>query len=116
MPTDYYEVLGLDKDASEPDIKKAYRKLAMKWHPDKNPDDPDAKAKFQEISHAYSVLSDPEKKDRYDKYGDADEEEDMDLEAFMHMFGSMFGGGGAFGEMFGDFEDELFMGGPPGMG
>ncbi len=67
QPKDYYAALGLDKEASETDIKKAYRKLAMTCHPDKNPDDPNAKEKFQAISEAYSVLSDPEKKGRCDR-------------------------------------------------
>jgi molecular chaperone DnaJ len=65
QPKDYYAALGLDKEASETDIKKAYRKLAMTCHPDKNPDDPNAKEKFQAISEAYSILSDAEKKGRY---------------------------------------------------
>ena len=67
---DYYEILGLEKGASEQDIKKAYRKLALKWHPDKNPDNKEnASKKFQEISEAYEVLSDAEKRAVYDKYG-----------------------------------------------
>ncbi len=63
---DYYAALGLDKDATDTDIKKAYRKLAMTCHPDKNPDDPNAKEKFQAISEAYSILSDEEKKGRWE--------------------------------------------------
>ena len=66
---DYYEVLGVAKDASADQIKSAYRKLAMKWHPDRNPDNPEAKAKFQEASEAYEVLSDPAKRQRYDQFG-----------------------------------------------
>ena len=66
---DYYEVLGVPKDASADQIKSAYRKLAMKWHPDRNPDNPEAKAKFQEASEAYEVLSNPEKRQRYDQFG-----------------------------------------------
>jgi curved DNA-binding protein len=66
---DYYKVLGLEKNASESDIKKAYRKLARKFHPDLNPNDKEANKKFQQISEANEVLSDPEKRQKYDKYG-----------------------------------------------
>lgn len=67
---DYYKVLGLDKSASQDDIKKAYRKLARKFHPDMNPNDEDAKKKFQEINEANEVLTDPEKRKKYDQYGE----------------------------------------------
>ena len=67
---DYYKVLGVDKKASEDDIKKAYRKLARKLHPDLNPNDKDAHKKFQEINEANEVLSDPEKRKKYDSYGE----------------------------------------------
>jgi len=66
---DYYKILGLDKKASTDDIKKAYRKLARKYHPDLNPKDNSAKKRFQEINEANEVLSDPEKRKKYDKYG-----------------------------------------------
>ena len=66
---DYYEVLGVDKSASAEDIKKAYRKLAIKYHPDKNPGDKEAEEKFKEAAEAYSVLSDADKKARYDQFG-----------------------------------------------
>ncbi len=68
---DYYEILGIDKSASADDIKKAYRKMAIKYHPDKNPDDPTAEDKFKEAAEAYDALSDPQKKARYDQYGHA---------------------------------------------
>ena len=68
---DYYEVLGIDRNASASEIKKAYRKLAKKYHPDTNPGDKEAEAKFKEVTEAYSVLSDPEKKKMYDQFGHA---------------------------------------------
>ena len=67
---DYYKVLGVDKTASQDDIKKAFRKLARKYHPDLNPNDPTAKEKFQAINEANEVLSDPEKRKKYDEYGE----------------------------------------------
>ena len=68
---DYYEVLGVNKSSSESEIKKAYRKMAIKYHPDKNPDNKEAEAKFKEAAEAYDVLSNPEKKQRYDQFGHA---------------------------------------------
>lgn len=89
---DYYEVLGLKKGASESEIKSAFRKMAMKYHPDRNPDDKDAEEKFKEVNEAYAVLSDPEKKSRYDRFGHAG----VDPNAG-------FGGGGGFGGFDGSF-------------
>jgi len=66
---DYYKVLGIDKNASEKEVRKAYRKLARKYHPDLNPDDKEAQRKFQQVNEAHEVLSDPEKRKKYDKYG-----------------------------------------------
>ena len=92
-----YKELGIDKQATPEDIKKAYRNLAKKYHPDKNPDDPTTTEKFQKISHAYSILSDPDKRKKYDKYGTVDEGE-WDFEEFMDNCGINFD------EMF-QFED-----------
>lgn len=99
---DYYEVLGLTKGASDDEIKKAFRKMAMKYHPDKNPGDKEAEEKFKEVNEAYGVLSDPDKKSKYDRFGHAG----VDPSAG---FG---GGAGGFGG-FGGFEDifDMFTGG-----
>ena len=67
---DYYKILGIKRDATQEEIKKAYRRLAKKFHPDLNKDDPQAKSRFQEINEANEVLSDPEKRRRYDEYGE----------------------------------------------
>lgn len=122
MAEDYYQVLGVDKKASADEIKKAYRKLAVKWHPDKNPNDKGAEEKFKKISEAYAVLSDAQKREQYDQFGSADrfrqqysQEDifrDFDLDEILRGFGfgsgrgrttfrtSRRGGGGAQ-----DFED-----------
>ena len=68
---DYYDVLGVSKGADEREIKKAYRRVAMKFHPDRNPDDPDADAKFKEATEAYDILMDSEKRSAYDRFGHA---------------------------------------------
>ena len=107
---DYYEVLGVPRDASEKDIRKAYKKLAIRWHPDKNPDNrKQAEEKFKEISEAYSVLSDPKKKNEYDNGGFSFEGFDFGggMDPF-EMFNSFFKGKG-FG--FEDDDDDFFGGG-----
>ena len=111
---DYYEVLGVDKNASADDIKRAYRKLAVKYHPDKNPDNKEAEEKFKEAAEAYSVLSDADKKARYDQFGHAGVEgagpdfsggfgnlNDILNDLFGGAFGGGFGGFGGFGGGFG---------------
>ena len=73
MSKDPYEVLGVGRDADAKEIKKAYRKLAAKYHPDQNPDDPSAEERFKEVAAAYGVIGDPERRARYDRYGHTDD-------------------------------------------
>lgn len=101
---DYYEVLGVEKNASDAEIKKAYRKLAMKYHPDQNPGDKTAEEKFKEINEAYEVLSDADKKARYDQYGFAGVDPNFNPNAGFGGFGGGgFSGFGDFSDIFGDF-------------
>jgi len=86
---DYYEILGVDRNATEADIKKAYRRLAKQYHPDVNKGDADAEAKFKEINEAYSVLSDSEKRARYDRYGHAAFDETSGFGGFDFGFGGL---------------------------
>ncbi|HKJ48060.1 MAG TPA: J domain-containing protein [Christiangramia sp.] len=109
---DYYKLLELDKSASKADIKKAYRKLARKYHPDLNPNDKEAQAKFQQINEAHEVLSDPEKRKKYDEYGKdwqhADQfEQAKRQQAASGGFGGGFGGGGRQSYS-GNFDDDTF--------
>ncbi len=105
---DYYEVLGLQKGATDEEIKKAFRKLAMKYHPDRNPDNKEAEEKFKEVNEAYEILSDPDKKSRYDRFGHAGVDPSYGGGAGgFEGFGG-FGGAGGFGfddifDMFGGF-------------
>ncbi len=102
---DYYEVLGVDKNATPEELKKAYRKLALQYHPDRNPGDKEAEEKFKEAAEAYDVLSNPDKKARYDQFGHAGVDGaygqgGMDMNDIFSQFGSIFGdlfGGGGFG-------------------
>jgi molecular chaperone DnaJ len=105
---DYYEILGIDKGATEEDVKKAFRKLAIKYHPDKNQGDKEAEEKFKEINEAYQVLSDPQKKAQYDQFGTADFNGQGGFEGFGGFNG--FGGGG-FSDIFGDIFGDVFSGG-----
>ncbi len=106
---DYYEVLGVDKTASESELKKSFRKLAVKYHPDRNPDDPDAEENFKEAAEAYEVLSDADKRNLYDQFG-----HDMGASAGFGGFDfdfDKFSRGGSFGDIFGDVFGDMFGGG-----
>lgn len=126
---DYYKVLGVERTASPADIRKAYRKLAKKYHPDVNKTDPDAQQRFQEVNEANEVLSDPEKRKKYDEYGEnwrhADEFEAQRRQYSSGRGGFDFGGFGGFGDFsrsagntggFSDFFENLFGGGTFGGG
>ncbi len=113
---DYYEVLGVDKSAGVTDIKKAYRKVAIKHHPDKNPDDPSAEEKFKEAAEAYEVLKDPDKKQQYDRFGHQGMNGrgfsggGMSMEDIFSQFGDIFGGGSPFDSFFGGGRSRVLKG------
>lgn len=104
---DYYEVLGVERNADEETLKKAYRKLAKKYHPDVNPGDAAAAEKFKEASEAYAILSDPQKRQQYDQFGHAAFEQGGGFDAGGFDFSDIFGGMGGMGDIF----DDLFGGG-----
>src|SRR6266704_2670970 len=112
---DYYEVLGVGRTATDEEIKRAYRKLAVKFHPDKNPDDPHAEEKFKELGEAYDVLMDADKRAAYDRFGHAAFEQGGGFRGGFHdpfdIFREVFGGGGVGGGIF-----ETFFGGMAGQG
>ena len=109
---DYYEVLGVEKTASADEIKRAYRKSAMKYHPDRNPGDKEAEEKFKELGEAYEVLSNDEKRQRYDQFGFAGVDPNYGAGQSGNPFGgSGFGGFGDFGDIFGDIFGGAFGGG-----
>jgi molecular chaperone DnaJ len=103
---DYYEVLGVNRDASDEEIKKAFKKLAMKFHPDRNPDNPKAEESFKEAKEAYEILSDEQKRAAYDQYGHAGVDPSMGGGAGFGGFG-----GGGFSDAFGDIFGDIFGGG-----
>ena len=103
---DYYEVLGVDRSAADQEIKKAYRRIAMKYHPDRNPDDEDADAKFKEATEAYDVLMNAEKRSAYDQFGHAGVDQTMG--------GGGFQGSASFSDIFGDVFGDIFGGGGGG--
>ena len=94
---DYYEVLGVDNSASDQEVKKAFRRIAMKYHPDRNPDDQKAEEKFKEAQEAYEILGDAEKKSAYDRFGHAG----VDQNGAGHS-------AGGFGDVFGDVFCDIF--------
>ncbi len=102
---DYYKILGVDKTIAQKDVKKAYLKRAKQFHPDLHPDDPKAKAKFQALQEAYDVIGDPEKRAKYDKYGEQWQQADAYERA------TQSGGGGYGASGFGDFDFSQFTGG-----
>jgi molecular chaperone DnaJ len=101
---DYYEILGVERSADEREIKKAYKRLAMKFHPDRNPDNPESEEKFKEAKEAYEILSDAQKRAAYDKFGHAGVDPNQ-------AGPGGFGGGADFGDVFGDIFGDIFGGG-----
>ncbi|MDE0976999.1 MAG: DnaJ domain-containing protein, partial [Arenicellales bacterium] len=99
---DYYEVLGVDRTASDAELKKVYRRLAMKYHPDRNSDDVSAEKHFKEVKEAYEMLSDSQKRSAYDQFGHAGVDSSV---------GTSGAGAAGFGDVFGDIFGDIFGGG-----
>src|SRR6186997_2615324 len=102
---DYYEILGVNKNSQDAEIKKAYRQMALKYHPDKNPGDKESEEKFKEAAEAYEVLSSPEKKQRYDQFGHKGvgagfNGQHMNMDDIFSQFGDIFGGHNPFESFF----------------
>ncbi len=112
---DYYEVLGVDKSVNDDDLKKAYRKAAKKYHPDLHPGDAEAEKNFKEVNEAYEILSDKEKRARYDQFGHAGVDPNFGAGGGSNPFGGGFGGFGDFGDL-GDILGSMFGGGAFGGG
>jgi molecular chaperone DnaJ len=110
---DYYEVLGVAKNASDEELKKAYRKLAMKYHPDRNPDSKEAEDKFKEVKEAYETLSEPQKREAYDRFGHAGVDPNAGFGGGPGGFGA---GAGGFADVFGDIFGDIFGGARQGGG
>lgn len=109
MAKDYYDILGVSKSASSDEIKKAYRKLALKYHPDRNgKDDKESEQKFKEASDAYQVLSDPQKRSQYDQFGKTFDQRGGGSQGFGGFDDFNFGGGFGFGGGLGDIFEEFF--------
>ena len=108
---DYYKILGVDKTIAQKDVKKAYLKRAKQFHPDLHPDDPKAKAKFQALTEAYDVIGDPDKRAKYDKYGEQWKQADAYEQAGGFGGGTHWGTGGSGGFGGGDFDFSQFSGG-----
>ena len=107
MKRDYYQVLGVDKNVSQNDLKKAFKRLAIKYHPDKNPGNKEAEEKFKEAAEAYEVLSDPSKRSTYDQFGHQGVNSSYGQSGFQNVdindiFNNIFGGDEIFGDIFGD--------------
>src|SRR6188768_3480922 len=112
MKRDYYEILGVSKSASQDEIKKAYRKVAMQYHPDRNPGDKPSEEKFKEAAEAYEILSDPDKKAQYDRFGHSAfapgrggggfSGGGMNMDDIFSQFGDIFGEESPFGSFFGN--------------
>ena len=113
LKRDYYEVLGVSKNATEDEIKKAYRKLAKQYHPDLHPGDKECEEKFKELNEAAEVLGDPEKRKKYDQFGHAAFDPNAGFGGGGAGFGGFgdFGGFGGFGDIFGDLGDIFGFGG-----